>query len=106
METNFDVGKGISFNDLFFASQEHLKNKGYEIVVSTNPKLIQVIPNILRATKDCFFIFVNRELYSNASEVFVKEYENGHYYSYDASATIQEINAYNDLAAFFQGKSP
>ena len=106
METNFDVGKGISFNDLFFASQEHLKNKGYEIVVSTNPKLIQVIPNILKATKDCFFIFVNRELYSNASEVFVKEYENGHYYSYDASATIQEINAYNDLAAFFQEKLP
>ena len=49
---------------------------------------------------------MNRELYSNASEVFVKEYENGHYYSYDASATIQEINAYNDLAAFFQGKLP
>ena len=58
METKFDVRKSISFNDLFFASQEHLKNKGYEIVVSTNPKLIEVIPNILKGTKDCFFIFV------------------------------------------------
>lgn len=106
MEAKFDVGKGISFNDLFFTSEEHLKNKGYEIVVSTNPKLIQVIPNILKATKDCFFIFVNRELYSNASDVFVKEYNNGHYYSYDASATVQEINAYNDLATFFQEKLP
>ena len=49
---------------------------------------------------------MHRELYSNAAEIFVNEYENGHYYSYDPSATIREINAYNDLAAFFQEKLP
>ena len=48
---------------------------------------------------------VANSLYSD-KEIFIREYENGHYYSYDASATIQEINAYNDLAAFFQGKLP
>jgi tetratricopeptide (TPR) repeat protein len=106
MEKKFDVENAIGFGDLFFASQEKLKNQGYEIVVSTNPKNIHIIPNLLKGIKDCFFIFVNRELYSNAAEVFVKEYENGHYYSYDASATIQEINAYNDLASFFQEKLP
>ncbi|MBL6839395.1 MAG: hypothetical protein ISQ82_01380, partial [Rhodobacteraceae bacterium] len=74
--------------------------------VSTNPKFIQILPNIYKGTRDCFFIFINRELFSNASEIFIREYENGHYYSYDASATIQEINAYNDLAAFFQEKLP
>ncbi|MBL6840317.1 MAG: tetratricopeptide repeat protein, partial [Rhodobacteraceae bacterium] len=106
MGKRLDVERVIGFDDLFFASQEKLKNQGYEIVVSTNPKLIQVIPNILKGTKGCFFIFVNRELYSNASEVFITEYSNGHYYSYNASDTIQEINAYNVLAAFFQEKLP
>ena len=106
MEKKFDVENAIGFDELFFASHEKLKNQGYEIVVSTNPKNIHIIPNLLNGIKDCFFIFVNRELYSNAAEVFVKEYENGHYYSYDPSATIQEINAYNDLAAFFQEKLP
>ena len=44
MEKKFDVENAIGFGDLFFASQEKLKNQGYEILVSTNPKNIHIIP--------------------------------------------------------------
>jgi hypothetical protein len=53
-----------------------------------------------------FFIFVKRNRIDIASEIFIKEYTRGHFYSYDHSSIIKYLDSYEYIWEVIKQKVP
>ncbi|WP_223427785.1 tetratricopeptide repeat protein [Tateyamaria pelophila] len=95
-----------TFKDFFYEEEEILLEKGYKIATSTNPTSLFYLDFIHDCLEDCYFIFLNRNILDVASEVFIKEYNNENYYSYDAVEIMKYLRIYNGVSNVFSTKVP
>ena len=94
------------FQNLFFDSETDLLEQGYGVITSTHPHSIFSVMGLVDKLENSFFIFVNRDEYDVASEIFMREYSEGHNYSYDTKTIMQFISFYRSCEQILESKIP
>ena len=105
-ELSMEETKKLSMHDLFYHDENSLASLGYNVVTSTNPDTIFQIDRLITMLNNSFFIFVKRNRIDIASEIFIKEYTRGHFYSYDHSSIIKYLDSYEYIWEVIKQKVP
>ena len=105
-ELSMEETKKLSMHDLFYHDENSLASLGYNVVTSTNPDIIFQIDRLITMLNNSFFIFVKRNRIDIASEIFIKEYTRGHFYSYDHSSIIKYLDSYEYIWEVIKQKVP
>jgi tetratricopeptide (TPR) repeat protein len=92
--------------DIFYNNENSLINRGYEVITSTNPESIFYIDKLIDTFNDSFFILLKRNRIDVASEIFIKEYRNGNYYSYDHLSISKYLDSYEAIWEILKQKVP
>ncbi len=91
---------------VFFYSENELRADGVRLLTCTNPISIAAAHYFYEAFDNAYFLFVQRDEYVTASEIFAKEYRKGNFYSYNAKFALEYVRWYNDLASELVAKMP
>jgi tetratricopeptide (TPR) repeat protein len=105
-ELSMEETKKIIMKYLFYHDENSLASLGYNVVTSTNPDIIFQIDRLITMLNNSFFIFVKRNRIDIASEIFIKEYTRGHFYSYDHSSIIKYLDSYEYIWEVIKQKVP
>jgi LPS sulfotransferase NodH len=79
---------------------------GYNVVTSTNPDTIFQIDRLIDTLSNSFCIFVRRNRIDIAAEMFIKDYNEGHFYSYDNSSILKYLETYDAIWEIIRQKVP
>jgi hypothetical protein len=96
----------LDFKKLFFEQENKLIKQGYEVITSTNPRLLYSVTYIADKLPNAYFIFVNRDQQNVASEIFTTDYNKGNYYSYDPNNIMEYLNFYTAASDQLEVKAP
>ena len=105
-ELSMEETKKLSMRDLFYHDENSLIKLGYDVVTSTNPDTIFQIDRLIDTLNNSFFIFVKRNRIDIASEIFIKEYTRGNFYSYDHSNILKYLDTYDAIWEIIKQKVP
>ena len=95
-----------SMFDLFYHDENSLIKLGYNVVTSTNPDTIFQIDRLIDTLSNSFCIFVKRNRIDIAAEMFIKDYNEGHFYSYDNSSILKYLDTYDAIWKIIRQKVP
>ena len=95
-----------SMFDLFYHDENSLMKLGYNVVTSTNPDTIFQIDRLIDTLSNSFCIFVRRNRIDIAAEMFIKDYNEGHFYSYDNSSILKYLETYDAIWEIIRQKVP
>jgi hypothetical protein len=96
----------LTFEKLFFLDEIHLWQQGFDVVTTTNPHLIFKAMDIAEQIPNSFFIFINRDKFDVASEIFRSDWLTGHEFAYDPDNIFRLIEFYKDASKTFLEKLP
>jgi len=105
-ELSTEETKKLSMRDLFYHDENSLIKLGYNLVTSTNPDTIFQIDRLIDALSNSFCIFVRRNRIDIAAEMFIKDYNEGHFYSYDHSSILKYLDTYEAIWEIIKQKVP
>jgi hypothetical protein len=105
-ELSMEETKKLSMRDLFYHDEKSLVNLGYNVVTSTNPDTIFQIDRLIDTLNNSFFIFVKRNQIDIVSDIFIREYTRGHFYSYDHSTILKYLDFYDAIWEIIKQKVP
>lgn len=105
-ELSVEKTKIPSMFDLFHHDENNLLKLGYHLVTSTNPDTIFQIDRLIDTLSNSFCIFVKRNRNDIAVEMFIKDYSEGHFYSYDHSNIINYLDIYDAIWEIIRQKIP
>ena len=94
-----------AFNS-FLQNYNFSKEKRYSLITQTNPGFVYDIINLFEKTPKCYLVLVKRDIYELATEIFIKDYNNGNRYSYDPVKIIEYINFYYEVFDILEAKIP
>lgn len=98
------VGGKLNFESVFFENENKLIKKGYKAVTATDPDLLHLAPVLFDKLPNTYFIFIDRDQKNIAPEIFTKDYENGHYYSYDPVKILDYLHFYRTAVDILEEK--
>ncbi len=93
--------------ELLYYSEKEILADGMRILTCTNPFMIDSVHHIYDVFDNSYFLFVQRDTYETASEIFAKEYRSSrNAYSYNAASAADYVRWYNELTTGFAKKIP
>ena len=96
----------LTFEKLFFLDEIHLRQQGFDVVTTTNPHSIFKAMDIAEQIPNSFFIFIKRDKFDVASEIFRTDWLTGHEFAYDPDNIFRLIELYKDASETFLEKLP
>jgi hypothetical protein len=96
----------IAFEQLFFLDETHLRQQGFHAITTTNPHSIFKATDIAGQIPNSFFIFINRDKYDVASEIFRTDWITSHEFAYDPNNIFRLIEFYKNASDAFLEKLP
>jgi tetratricopeptide (TPR) repeat protein len=103
LQKNFER---ITFEQLFVLDETRLCQQGFHAITTTNPHSIFKAMDIARQLPNAFFIFINRDKYDVASEIFRTDWITGHEFAYDPINIFRLIELYKNASDAFLEKLP
>ena len=104
--SNLNLEGQLDFEALFFEQENKIIKQGYEVITSTDPHLLYSVMYLADKLPNAHFIFVNRDQKNVAPEIFIKDYRQGNYYSYDPHAIVKYLDFYKAVADKLEEKAP
>ena len=99
----------ICFDDIFYDNESILLEDGYEIVTSTRPSTLKLSMGLFDRASECYFVVIKRNLNFLSSDIFMKNYRKGNFYSYEEDKIEDYLNFYYQatdvLLAKLKGRS-
>jgi len=96
----------ITFEQLFGLDETCLCQQGFHAITTTNPHSIFKAMDIARQLPNAFFIFINRDKYDVASEIFRSDWITGHEFAYDPNNIFRLIELYKNASDTFIERLP
>ena len=105
-DANFNLKGQFDFEKVFFQHENKLIKQGYEAITSTNPNLLYSVMSLADKLPNAYFVFLNRDQKNIAPEIFSKDYNKGHYYSYDPHTILEYLDFYKAAMDRLEEKAP
>ena len=96
----------ITFEQLFGLDEKCLCQQGFHAITTTNPHSIFKAMDIARQLPNAFFIFINRDKYDVASEIFRSDWITGHEFAYDPNNIFRLTELYKNASDTFIERLP
>ena len=91
---------------LFYQHNESLLSDGFDIITSTLPGSIFHIDALIDSLANTFCVLVKRNRMDIASEMFIKEYRQGNFYSYSYLSIMNYLDTYEAIWKIIKKKVP
>ena len=101
-----NLAKKISMNELFYHDEKKMIDGGYELLTTTSPSSILYIDELIDSLANTFCVFIKRDRTDVAPEMFMTEYQNGHYHSYNSSNITKYLDIYDSVCGLIKEKLP
>ena len=103
---NPSAGPEVGFSNIFKKTEESLIAQGLEVITCTNPHMLNSIPFIADTVPNSYFIFIHRNQYDVAAEIFATLYRTANLYSYDPNTIMAYLEWYEGAAKIIKSKLP
>ena len=104
--SNPSTGPEVCFSHIFRETEEGLIAQGFEVITCTNPHMLSSIPLIANIVLNSYFIFVHRDQYDVAPEIFATLYSTKNFYSYNQNTIMAYLKWYEKAAETVKLKLP
>ncbi|HAG72949.1 MAG TPA: hypothetical protein DCL66_12170, partial [Gammaproteobacteria bacterium] len=98
--------KKLNMAEIFYNDEKGLLDNGHNLVTSTSPESMFYADLLLDRLANSFCVLIKRDQTDIASEIFIREYRKGNFYSYDHSSIQEYLNTYMAIWEEVKRKAP